>query len=97
MTVLATATMTLSELKLHETAYVDSVTAGPHGSGLVSRLHAMGFLPNQQIRLIRKARMNGPLQVKVGSTTHVAIRLLEADMVIVRPVLMPNSESETES
>ena len=79
--------MTLSELTLHETAYVDLVCEGTHGPGLVSRLQAMGFLPNKTIRVIRRAAMNGPLEVCIGSTTRVAIRRREADLVIVRRAL----------
>lgn len=76
--------MTLSELNLHETAYVTLVQAGTHGPGLVSRLQAMGFLTNKTVRVVRRAAMNGPIEVRIGATTSVAIRRREADLVIVR-------------
>lgn len=78
--------MTLSDLSLHETAYVDVIQEGNHGPGLVSRLEAMGFLPNKSIRVIRRATMSGPMEVRVGSTTNVAIRQREAELVLVRKV-----------
>jgi len=78
--------MVLSELELHDTAYVEAVLPGPHGPGLTSRLEAMGFLPNKQVRVIRRARMNGPIEVRVGSTTDVAMRRHEADLVVVRKI-----------
>ncbi|MCD8516854.1 MAG: ferrous iron transport protein A [Burkholderiaceae bacterium] len=81
--------MTLSELSLHEAAYVDLIREGAHGPGLVSRLEAMGFLPNKSIRVVRRAAMNGPLEVRVGSTTNVAIRRVEADLVMVHKAAAP--------
>lgn len=89
--------MTLSELDLHETAYVDLVQEGTHGPGLVSRLQAMGFLPNKTIRVVRRAAMNGPIEVRIGSTTSVAIRRREAELVIVRRVTQPLQPSDSNS
>jgi len=89
--------MTLSELDLHETAYVDLVREGTHGPGLVSRLQAMGFLPNKTIRVVRRAAMNGPIEVRIGSTTSVAIRRREAELVIVRRIMDPSKDSSLHS
>ena len=76
--------MTLSELKSGETAIVDSLRLKSHSRGLGKRLAAIGIIPNKQIQVIRKAGFGGPLHIRVGSTTEIAIRHTEAEMVRVR-------------
>lgn len=78
--------MTLAELALNEEAVVDHIDDSHFGKGLVLRLEAMGFVHNNTIKVIRKAVMNGPFKVRVGSTTDVAIRVSEASLVKVRRI-----------
>ena len=76
--------MNLSELKLGEIALVEYLQLKRHGQGLAKRLAAIGIVPNKQIIVIRRASFGGPLHIRVGSTTEVAIRHQEAEMVQVR-------------
>ncbi len=76
--------MTLSELKTGDIAVVESIQLKRHGQRLGKRLSAIGIIPNKQIQVIRKAGFGGPLHIRVGSTTEIAIRHQEAEMVGVR-------------
>ncbi len=75
--------MTLTELPLGKVGFVDGIALGSYGQGLVTRLEAMGIVPDKPIQLLRKASLGGPLHVRVGSTTEVAIRRSEAQLVLV--------------
>jgi ferrous iron transport protein A len=75
--------MTLCDLKPGQVAIVESVEIGHHGEGLVNRLEAMGIIPGKPIRVLREAWFGGPLNVRVGCTTEIAIRRREAGLVIV--------------
>ena len=76
--------MTLADLALNECAVVDHIDSSAFGEGLVLRLEAMGFIKNNPIRVTKKAIMNGPVKVRVGSTTDLAIRMSEASLVKIR-------------
>ena len=76
--------MPLVELSAGQIAFVDGIQLGPHGQGLVTRLEAMGMFPNKPVRILRKGILGGPLHIRVGSTTEVAIRREEARMVTVK-------------
>jgi len=78
--------MTLSELKPGSVAIVEKVQLSRHGKGLAKRLEAMGIVPNRPIRVLRKAWFGGPLHIRIGSTTEVAIRKEEATMVLIQPM-----------
>jgi ferrous iron transport protein A len=45
---------------------------------------ALGIVPEKPIQVLRKAGFGGPLHVRVGVTTEVAIRRREAARVKVR-------------
>lgn len=75
--------MTLSDLKTGQFALVESIQTGRFGEGLTTRLEAMGIIPGQTVRVLRKAVLGGPLAVRVGSTTEIAIRRSEARLVLV--------------
>lgn len=76
--------MTLSELATGDVAFVEQVAIGRHGRDLANRLAALGVVANKPIRVIRKAWFGGPLHVRVGLTTEIALRHQEAGMVQVR-------------
>ncbi len=80
--------MTLLDLSVGTIAFVDEVLLGSHGHSLISRLEAMGIIPNKPIQILRKAHLGGPLHLRVGSTTEVAMRRSEA--ALVRVTLDPN-------
>jgi ferrous iron transport protein A len=73
--------MTLLDLSVGQVAFVERVLLGTHGQGLVSRLEAMGIIPDKPIQLLRKAGLGGPLHLRIGSTTEVAMRRSEAQLV----------------
>jgi len=77
--------MTLADLKVGQFATVEFVESGLHGQGLKNRLEAMGVCPGKTVRVLRKAALGGPLGVRVGATTEIAIRTQEAKLVIIRP------------
>jgi ferrous iron transport protein A len=76
--------MKLSELKSGKPAIVDHVESSQAKAALVKRLAAMGIVPDQPIQVLRKAWFGGPLHIRVGSITEIAIRRQEAKMVEVR-------------
>ncbi|MEB3190537.1 MAG: FeoA family protein [Snowella sp.] len=76
--------MTLSDLSIGKVAIVDQISLGYHGQGLITRLEAMGITPDKPIRVLRKAWLGGPLHIRVGITTEIAIRRREAEKVLIR-------------
>lgn len=75
--------MTLSELPVGTAARVQQVKLNGQGQALVTRLEAMGLLPDRPVTVLRKATFGGPLHIRVGSTTELAIRRREADKVSI--------------
>ncbi len=71
----------ISLLKPGQTATISSVSADD--PGLLRRLEAMGFQVGQKVKLLRKAWLNGPLHLRVGLSTEVAMRQHEADQILV--------------
>jgi len=76
--------MTLSELNVGDVAIVEQVNVSRHGSELANRLAALGVIPSKPIQVLRRARLGGPLHIRVGLTTEIALRCREADTVQVR-------------
>ncbi|HAC64279.1 MAG TPA: ferrous iron transport protein A [Cyanothece sp. UBA12306] len=68
--------MKLLNLKPGHSAIVRAINIDD--PGLSRRLEAMGFTKGQEVKLLRKAWWNGPLHVRVGITTEVAMRRHEA-------------------
>lgn len=83
--------MTLAELKPGQMAFVQGVQSNGVEQGFKTRLEAMGFVNGKPIRVVRSAWFGGPLQVRVGSTTELAIRRNEANLVFV--VVDPSTEN----
>lgn len=77
--------MTLNDLNPGEVALVNSIEKdkGVIEAGLKTRIEAMGFTANKPVCVIRSAAWGGPLQVRVGSTTEIAIRRSEAQLIKV--------------
>ncbi len=74
----------LLDLDLHVPAVVEGVEAGTFGEIFLKRLEAMGLVPGKEVRVLRRAWFGGPLVVRVGMTTEVAIRRAEATQVRLR-------------
>jgi ferrous iron transport protein A len=78
--------MTLSELRSGEFAIIEQVQANSAGQPLIRRLAAMGITAHKPVQVLRKAHWGGPLHIRVGTTTEVAIRRRESDRIVVRPI-----------
>jgi ferrous iron transport protein A len=73
----------LSELEPGQSGIVQEVHVGRFGEGLTNRLEAMGIVPGKPVRVLRAAWLGGPLGVRVGATTEIAIRRQEAALVMI--------------
>ncbi|MBW4511007.1 MAG: ferrous iron transport protein A [Scytonematopsis contorta HA4267-MV1] len=69
----------LSSLKVGDTAVIVSLSAE---TSLEQRLSALGFRVGKEVQIIRKAWLNGPLHVRLG-TTEVMVRLRDAKLIKV--------------
>ncbi|MDV3349274.1 ferrous iron transport protein A [Leptolyngbyaceae cyanobacterium CCMR0082] len=78
--------MVLSELQRGELAVVDQVSSGKNNQAFVHRLAGLGIIVDSSVRVLRKVGFGGPLHIRVGATTEVAIRRKEADQIVVRNV-----------
>ena len=76
--------MTLAQLEPQQLAIVEKVVVNATKKDLARRLEAMGIAPNKTVKVLRKAWFGGPLHIRVGSTTEVAIREQEAQLVLVK-------------
>lgn len=75
--------MTLSELPLHTSAVVESVQDLHANDAIARRLHELGFVKGEEVRLVAKGPVGGePLLVQVGFT-RFALRISEAKRVVV--------------
>ncbi len=81
--------MNLADLALETTAIVNQVQTDYCGEALAQRLEALGISPEREVRVLRKAWFGGPLHVRVGATTEVALRRQEAQQIVVTPVAEP--------
>jgi ferrous iron transport protein A len=71
--------ITLATLQPRESATIVAIHAD---EALHQRLLALGFRSGKQVKLIRKARFSGPLQVRIG-TTDILLRRNEAAKITV--------------
>ena len=71
---------TLNSLLPGETAIIDQFTPELH---LQSRLVEMGILPGVELRMIKKAPFNGPLEFKIRGY-HILLRWKDAGQILVQ-------------
>ena len=76
--------MNVADLKIGQIAIVDQVLNIGHEQGTVQRLAAMGVVSDRPVQVLRKAKFNGPLHIRVGTTTEIAIRPHEAEMIVIK-------------
>lgn len=81
---LAPALLTLDSLKPGQSATVVHLAPGAQDGGVdvQRRLMELGFVPGEQIRVLKRV-MGGPVAVKVGESTF-ALRRFEAALVSVK-------------
>ncbi len=77
--------MTINDCEPDQIMEVDSLDGGPYGEGLLSRFRAMGIATGHPVCVRRRGWFGGPLVVRVGQTTEVAMRRSEATLITVRP------------
>ena len=78
--------MTLNDFKHQQQGRIERLETTHHGIALTRRLAALGLVPDRIVTLIRRAPLCGPLHVRVGSTTEIALRRAEAACIRVTPV-----------
>lgn len=85
--------MNLSELEVHGSATVVGVRSDGTevGNGFKERLEAMGLRKGRSVQVLRKAPGGDPYEVRVGSTTEIAIRKSEASLVDITQDPLPDS------
>ena len=69
--------MTLNLLMAGEVAKIASVTAD---EALKARISGLGLRIGQEVAVIRRARMGGPLQIRVGHT-DILMRPEQAELI----------------
>jgi len=74
-------TRKLGELEAGSRAIVRRVSGEP---GLRRRLMELGFVPGTPIKLVRRAPMGDPIELRLRGT-HFSIRTSEADRIDVDP------------
>ena len=85
--------MNLSELEVHGSATVVGVRSDGTevGDGFRDRLQAMGLRKGRSVQVLRKAPGGDPYEVRVGSTTEIAIRKSEASLVDITQEPLPDA------
>lgn len=73
------ASATLDQVRVGETFVIRGIVGN---SQVAARLKALGFLANTRARLLGKAPLGCPLQVKIRGTSY-AVRRSEASLVEV--------------
>jgi len=76
--------MNVADLRTGQMAIVDQVLSIGREQGIVQRLAAMGVISDKPVQVLRKAGFNGPLHIRVGATTEIAIRPHEAEMIVIK-------------
>ena len=76
--------MNVADLEIGQIARVDQVLNIDCEQGTAERLAAMGIVSDKPVQVLRKAKFNGPLPIRVGATTEIAIRLHEAQMIVIK-------------
>ncbi|NEQ73031.1 MAG: ferrous iron transport protein A [Okeania sp. SIO2C9] len=76
--------MDLSCLEIQSSAIIKRIEIDTYGEVLVKRFKAMGVVPEKQIMVLRKSCFGGPLHIRVGMSTELAIRREEAKTIFVQ-------------
>ncbi len=73
------SSLNVGHMKPGQSAYISTIEAE---TVLRQRLHALGFRKGQQIELLRRAWMSGPLHIRLG-TTEVMLRRRDAGCISI--------------
>jgi ferrous iron transport protein A len=83
----AESAITLDKLPVRTVATIQDIKVGQHhdGGALKRRLMELGFVPGEQVQVLRRVFAGrGPLAVRVGTSTF-AMRRLESSLIEVVP------------
>ncbi|NEP84594.1 MAG: ferrous iron transport protein A [Okeania sp. SIO3B3] len=78
----------LSCLDIQKSAIIKIIEIDTYGEVLIKRLKAMGVVPEKQIMVLRKSCFGGPIHIRVGISTELAIRREEAKTIFVKPLIL---------
>ena len=86
--------LTLDKLQIGEIGIVEHISSNNSTveNGLRTRLIAMGITEDKTILIMKKSFFGGPIAVRVGSTTELAIRRKEAKNVILKPLIYSKAQ-----
>lgn len=77
---------TLAQLAPGHPARICAIQAPPRLAAWPQQLEDLGFLPGEQVRVLRRALCGeGPLVVRLGAGTTIALRHAEAACIRVVP------------
>ncbi|GGA40447.1 FeoA family protein [Okeania sp. KiyG1] len=76
--------MNVADLKTGQMAIVDRVLNIGRDQGIVERLAAMGVVSDRPVQVLREGSFSGPLHIRVGLSTEIAIRSHEAEMIVIK-------------
>lgn len=82
----STPSTTLDKLPVRAKATIADIKPGAHdGGALKRRLMELGFVPGEQVQVLRRVFAGrGPLAVRIGTSTF-AMRKLESSLIEVIP------------
>ncbi len=85
-TAVGTPPTTLDKLPVRAKATIADIKPGSHdGGALKRRLMELGFVPGEQVQVLRRVFAGrGPLAVRIGTSTF-AMRKLESSLIEVIP------------
>ncbi len=69
----------LALLRSGQVGTISEISTDP---GLHQRLSALGFRVGQQVTVLRRAWLSGPLHIRIG-TTEIMVRLRDAEAVAI--------------
>ena len=77
----------LSILQPNIPARIKDIEIGVYGKSLINRFRAMGIITEKPVMVLRKSCFGGPIHLRVGANTELAIRREEAKTVIVESLI----------
>jgi len=74
--------MTVNQLPIGSVSQVERVNAPINKPALAQQLEDIGFIPGEQVTVLRRSLLGDPLMVRIGSSTF-ALRRAEAQLIEV--------------
>ena len=77
--------MTVNQLPIGSVSQVERVNAPITKPELAQQLEDIGFIPGEQVTVLRRSLLGDPLMVRIGSSTF-ALRRAEAQLIEVAKI-----------